>query len=82
MIITPTSEQDLENMRMVCRLKLEQHPELKELLKSTGDQLIVEDVTSRAKSGRNSFWGAYLHENQWVGNNSLGKIWMDLRKEL
>jgi predicted NAD-dependent protein-ADP-ribosyltransferase YbiA (DUF1768 family) len=27
------------------------------------------------------FWGAMLVNNEWVGENTLGKIWMDLRNE-
>jgi predicted NAD-dependent protein-ADP-ribosyltransferase YbiA (DUF1768 family) len=31
--------------------------------------------------GGNLFWGAMLVNNEWVGENTLGKIWMDLRNE-
>ncbi len=81
MVVVPTSEQDLKNMELVCRLKLEQHPDLKIELKDTGDQLIVEDVTSRP-NGRNTFWGAALKNGEWYGENFLGKLWMKLRSEL
>ncbi len=82
MVVEPASPQDLQNMEMVCRLKLEQHPDLKKLLKATGDALIVEDITKRAKGGRHSIWGAALHGDKWEGQNELGKIWMKLRSEL
>ncbi len=82
MVVVPASKQDLQNMEMVCRLKLEQHPEHKKLLKATGDALIVEDITKRAKGGRHSFWGAALVQDKWEGDNALGKIWMKLRSEV
>jgi predicted NAD-dependent protein-ADP-ribosyltransferase YbiA (DUF1768 family) len=58
-----------------------QHPKLIEELINTGDLLIVEDVTTRGNVGGNLFWGAMLVNNEWVGENTLGKIWMDLRNE-
>lgn len=38
MTVEPISEKDLQNMELVCRLKLEQHPELKDKLKATGEE--------------------------------------------
>lgn len=80
------SEKDVSNMLMCLRLKLAQHPELKDLLIETGDKTIIEDVTARGNIGGNCFWGAMLVEHEddfhWVGQNVLGKLWMDLRSEL
>lgn len=81
MILDPTKEQDIENMRLVLRLKFEQHPDLRALLLSTGDALLIEDVTKR-KSGNAVFWGAYLFEGEWYGENKLGELLMDLRDEI
>jgi len=82
----PHSEKDVFNMKMCLRLKLEQHPKLKEELLNTGDLIIIEDVTARGDKGGNLFWGAMLVENEdgfhWVGTNTLGKLWMELREEL
>jgi len=78
------SEKDLENMRMITMLKLEQYPEFKVQLLATGDKQIIEDVTTRSKFSDSSlFWGA-AHlwkdspntKSQWVGLNHLGEIWM------
>lgn len=80
-IVEPQSEQDLANMEMVLRLKLEQHPELKQKLLDTGDKTIIEDCTRRP-GGSGKFWGAVLKDGQWVGENMLGKLWMKLRGEL
>lgn len=78
MAIEPLSEKDLSNMRMCISLKLEQHPELIDLLLKTGDARIYEDVTAR-KGGTGKFWGAALEEGQWIGRNELGKIWEEFR---
>ena len=82
MTVVPISEEDIKNMEMVCQLKIDQHPELRHLLKETGDQLIVEDITKRASGGRHSFWGAAWNGSEWIGNNALGKIWMKIRNEV
>lgn len=81
MVIDPTGAADVGNMKRVCRLKLQQHPELVPLLRETGDRQIIEDVTGR-QGGRHRFWGAALVDGVWVGDNVLGKIWMELRGEL
>lgn len=80
--IEVASEQDIENMKLCIKLKIEQHPELKQQLVETGDRLIVEDVTSRGARGTNLIWGAMLKDDEWQGQNVLGKIWMELRKQL
>lgn len=80
--LLPTSEQDVENMETCLRLKIDQHPELKQKLKATGERLIVEDCTSRGKRGTNLFWGAVNENGEWIGENILGKLWMKIRSEL
>ena len=81
MDIEPQSIQDVENMRMCVKLKLEQHPDLKRELELIGDLEIYEDVTSRPR-GSGLFWGAMKTDNGWIGENILGKIWMDAKKNL
>jgi hypothetical protein len=75
------SDKDVMNMLMCLKLKLQQHPQLVKELLETGDALIVEDVTARGDKGGNMFWGAMLVDGEWVGKNTLGKLWMDLRKD-
>lgn len=82
MTTEPLSEKDIQNMYQCVRLKLQQHPNLMAELKATEDDIIIEDVTSRGNKGSNLFWGAMLVNGEWVGQNMLGKIWMDIRKEL
>lgn len=81
MVVEPLSEIDLNNMRLCLRLKIEQHPHLKELLVNTGKEFIVEDCSAR-QHGSGLFWGAALKEGVWTGQNWLGKLWMELRDEL
>lgn len=75
------ADQEFENwddikvdvMEAICRLKLEQHPYVRQKLLETGDLLIVED------SPKDAFWGWGPNKD---GRNELGKIWMRLREEL
>ncbi len=78
MAILPCSPQDLNNMRLVLKLKMEQHPALQQILLNTGDATIIEDCTRR----RPSPWGAQLIDEKWIGENMLGLLWMELRNEL
>lgn len=80
--IEPLSNADVTNMEICVRLKIDQHPELKKMLIETGDSPIYEDVTARGPRGTNLFWGAMLVDDQWVGQNTLGKIWEKVRTEL
>lgn len=78
MTIEPGSDQDLANMRLVLRLKVDQHPSLKKALLETEDSEIIEDCTNR----RASIWGAQRISDKWEGQNLLGVLWMELRNEL
>jgi predicted NAD-dependent protein-ADP-ribosyltransferase YbiA (DUF1768 family) len=80
-VIVSQSQNDLDNMEMILRLKLDQHPLLKQELKKTGRRAIIEDATNRP-SGSGLFWGAALQNGKWVGQNVLGNLWMKLRSEL
>lgn len=55
MVVVPMSDADLDNMRLVLWLKIEQHPELQQMLLNTGDAFIVEDCTRRQR-GSGTFW--------------------------
>lgn len=80
MVVEPMSEKDLENMKMVVKLKFDQHPALKTKLKITGDHILVENVLEK-KQARHLFWGMRKVNGEWVGNNTMGKILMELREE-
>lgn len=78
-IIDQLSPEDIENMRIVIRNKIDQHSDLRLRLIETGERRIIEDVTSRANKGSAKFWGAAFEKGEWVGQNWLGRLWMDLR---
>ena len=82
-IVEPLSKEDLANMELCVRLKIEQHPKLKFALLDTVGCAIYEDVTKRGRKGSNLFWGALKKEDgTWEGENHLGKIWVKIREEI
>jgi N-glycosidase YbiA len=80
-VVDPMSDQDVENMKLCVRLKLEQHPNLKNQLLATGDYLIFENIGKRNRP-RDFFWGARLVGEELVGKNMMGKIWMEFRGKI
>ena len=68
MVVEQLSEQDLDNMRLCLKLKIEQHSQLKDELVKSGDILIVEDCSKRQR-GSGLFWGAALIDGEWKGKN-------------
>lgn len=81
MIIAPRGQADVENMRMVIKLKHDSYPDLRKWLQETGDATIIEDCSARANvSGL--FWGAAMDYDSasWKGENVLGKLWMERRE--
>lgn len=84
--VAPLSDEDVANMRMCLRLKLESHPDLKAQLLASKDALIVEDCSSRGRRVNNLFWGAVRVPDSskpagyvWEGHNILGRLWMEER---
>lgn len=63
-------------MRYCLELKLYQNfRKLKAVLEETGDRAIVE------KSHKDTYWGAIEKDGILEGDNVLGKLWMDIRKD-
>ncbi len=81
MVVLRQSPRDVVNMRIVLKLKLEQHHGIALALKETGAALLIEDCTARPH-GSGLFWGMARSEDGWRGENWLGKLWMDLREEM
>jgi predicted NAD-dependent protein-ADP-ribosyltransferase YbiA (DUF1768 family) len=75
------SEKDAENMKMCVRLKVEQNHLLKEKLIKTKEFELIEDIGIR-NGERHLFWGAKKVNGEWIGKNTMGKIWMEIREEL
>ena len=78
-VVEPCSPQDLDNMRLCLHLKIEQHSSLRDQLVATRPEEIVEDCTKRP---RGLFWGAAFKDGQWIGENHLGKMRMELRASM
>ncbi|WP_193368046.1 NADAR family protein [Pelagibius marinus] len=70
------SKTKFDRMRAVLRAKFTQHPDLRDLLLSTGDARLVETAT--VDNEVNRLWG----EVNGVGRNMLGVLLMELRAEL
>ena len=79
-MVEPLSKEDLENMRMCLRLKVEAHKKLQKWLLNTGDAILIEDTTKRPR--KNDPWGMRLIGDYWVGENLLGTMWMELREQI
>lgn len=60
-------------MRSALQAKFEQHPELRALLLSTGERRLVEHTEN------DDFWG---DGGDGSGDNMLGRLLMDLRRQL
>ena len=74
--VTPNwAEIKFDRMRRVLRAKFEQHPDLREILLSTGQARLVEAGT--VNNAVNRLWG----EVNGVGQNMLGVMLMELRAE-
>jgi len=72
---------DIPLMKKCLKLKLKQHPELKDKLIATGNAKIIEDCTTHDRESAR-FWGAVKKDGKWEGKNVFGKLWMEIRKEL
>lgn len=60
-------------MLNAVREKARQHPQIRDILLSTGNEIIIED------SPIDYYWGC---GKDGTGRNQLGKCWMKLREEL
>lgn len=70
-------------MKKVLGRKLAYNPDLFRKLISIREDMIIEDATNRVQKGKVDFWGAALQEDgTWVGDNMLGKIWIQMRDDL
>lgn len=81
MVVVPRSDEDLDLMRAVIRIKMGFYPKLKqELVLQHPESVIVEDCSKR-NGVSSKFWGMKLNGKVWEGENWLGRLWMELRSE-
>ena len=70
-------KQRIVAMRQTLKLKFEQNEAvLRPLLERTGSRAIVEE------SKFDRFWGALPDGERLVGVNALGRLWMELRRDV
>jgi ribA/ribD-fused uncharacterized protein len=81
MRVVPMGEEDVDNMKKVVRIKFNQHLVLKSKLKITGEHILVENIGNR-NGERHLFWGMKKVNGEWIGNNMMGKILMEIREEM
>lgn len=67
-------------MREVVWEKFSQHPDLAAILVGTGDARIVESATVDNEVNRR--WGEVKRGKEWVGDNWMGEILMEVREQL
>ena len=88
---TPLRDQaDLDRMRLVLCMKLQQHPQLIHALLGTRKRMIAEDCTKRPEEQEVDgttvtvpFWGIKIDtDGTYVGESHLGRLWMKIRDEL
>lgn len=75
------SLEDLGLIKICLKLKLEQHPELQNKLIETGSSAIIVDGNTHYGNTA-QYWGKVFNNGEWIGENKLGKLWMELRQEL
>ena len=78
MTVEPMSAVDVNNMKMVLKLKFDTHLEIRKKLILSNKNVIVEDIGKR-NGERHLFWGMKEVDGQWIGNNTMGKLLMELR---
>ncbi len=66
---------NVQVMREVLQAKIDQNPRIASLLVATGNGPLVEHNPVR---GRDTYWS---DNNDGTGQNMLGRLWMELRKE-
>lgn len=71
--ISDFNERKLAVMEELFRVKLDQHPDVRQALLDSGDALIVKHEP------KDSWWG---DGPDGSGRNEMGKLWMRLRDEL
>ena len=79
MKVKPRGKEDIQNMELCLQLKFDQHKDLKDKLIKTKDHTIVEDIGKR-NGEKHFFWGMKQINGEWIGNNMMGKLLMQLRE--
>jgi ribA/ribD-fused uncharacterized protein len=70
-LLTPSFDKD-KVMEELFRAKIAQHTDVLEILKLSGERVLIKNV-------EDVYWGV---DKDGVGKNMMGKIWMKIRSEL
>ncbi len=70
-------ERKFETMKSFMRIKLEQHEDVKNALQESGNQIIVKHIISGPPGD-----GVWDDGADRLGENRMGKMWMELRDEI
>ena len=80
-LLNTNIDNDINRMTLCLDTKVNQHPELIQMLLDTGGSTIIEDCSNR-HHGSGMYWGSAFIDGKWVGKNVLGNLWMDLRNKI
>jgi len=64
----------LKTMGELLTIKFDTHPDLMTKLMATGDEMLVE-----GNNWGDKFWGCVFENDEWVGQNRIGMMLMQLR---
>ena len=79
----PRSDQDVDLMKMVIRLKFHQHRNLADVLCAFQPDVVFIENTGKRRGASAEFWGArQVNEGIWKGSNWLGILLGELKFEL
>ena len=78
MVVEVMSKMDVENMKLVVKLKYDKYEWIRKELNKLKGKIIYEDVSNRRSGKRKLFWGGKIENGKFIGENVLGKIWMEL----
>lgn len=79
----PRSDQDVDLMKMVIRLKFHQHRNLADVLCAFQPEVVFIENTGKRRGASAEFWGAcQVNEGIWKGSNWLGILLGELKFEL
>jgi len=69
----------IQYQNKICLEKLKQNENVKNILLETHNKYLLHQEN---RANMNSLWGGRIKDNELIGKNQLGKIWMSLRDNI
>lgn len=69
----------IQYQNKICFEKLKQNENVKNILLETHNKYLLHQDN---RANMNSLWGGKIKDNELIGKNQLGKIWMSLRDNI